>query len=119
MSASETGSVMSLFLDLTTMPAALKETTFEWEIYKNSETTPVNSGNFGVYNASTNAKGTTYATSGTTTITLLNGVDVNTTTDKYTLYLWFNGNTDNPSTMQNQTLSFDLYATGEGATIGQ
>ena len=118
-SASETGSVMSLFLDLTTMPADLKETTFEWEIYKNSETTPVNSGNFGVYNASTNAKGTTYATSGTTTITLLNGVDVNTTTDKYTLYLWFNGNTDNPSTMQNQTLSFDLYATGEGATIGQ
>ena len=44
--------------------------------------------------------------------------NVNTTTDKYTLYLWFNGKDfTNPDTMQNKTLSFDLYATGKNATL--
>ena len=34
------------------------------------------------------------------------------------LYLWFNGKDfTNPNTMQNKTLSFNLYATGKNATL--
>ena len=106
--ASEEGSTMSLYMDLTTMPDALKEESFVYELYYNN-TELVTSGNFA---------NITYASSGTTTLTLFEGRSVSTTEDKYTLYLWFNGKDyTNPSTMQNQTLSFDLYATGENATL--
>ena len=94
--ASEAGSTMSLYMDLTTMPNELKEESFVYELYYN-DTTLVKKGNFKAYNASSN---------------------VNTTTDKYTLYLWFNGKDfTNPNTMQNKTLSFNLYATGKNATL--
>ena len=116
--ADSEGSTMSLFLDLTTMPNELKEVSFEWEVYYN-DSTLVNEGNFGVYNSSSNPNGTTYASSGTTTITLFENREVHTTLDKYTLYLWFNGKDyTNPNTMQNKTLSYDLYATGDNATLG-
>ncbi len=116
--ADTTGSTMSLYLNLTTMPNELKEESFKWEVYYN-DTTLVSSGNFGVYNASTNPKGINYAASGVTTLTLFENRSVNTTLDKYTLYLWFNGKDyTNPNTMQNRTLSFDLYATGDNATLG-
>ena len=106
--ASEEGSTMSLYMDLTTMPDALKEESFVYELYYN-DSTLVTSGNFA---------NITYASSGTTTLTLFEGRSVSTTEDKYTLYLWFNGKDyTNPNTMQNQTLSFDLYATGENATL--
>jgi len=115
--ADAAGSTMSLFLELTTMHDDLKEKSFEWEVYYN-DTTLVDKGNFGVYNASSNPNGITYATSGVTTITLFENRNVNTTTDKYTLYLWFNGKDYvNPTKMQNKTVSFNLYATGENATL--
>ena len=115
--ASEAGSTMSLYMDLTTMPSELKEESFVYELYYN-DTTLVKKGNFKAYNASSNASGITYASSGTTTLTLFTDRNVNTTTDKYTLYLWFNGKDfTNPDTMQNKTLSFDLYATGKNATL--
>ena len=115
--ASEAGSTMSLYMDLTTMPNELKEESFIYELYYN-DTTLVKKGNFKAYNASSNASGITYASSGTTTLTLFTDRNVNTTTDKYTLYLWFNGKDfTNPDTMQNKTLSFDLYATGKNATL--
>ena len=115
--ASEAGSTMSLYMDLTTMPSELKEESFVYELYYN-DTTLVKKGNFKAYNASSNASGITYASSGTTTLTLFTDRVVNTTTDKYTLYLWFNGKDyTNPNTMQNKTLSFDLYATGKNATL--
>ena len=119
--ASDTGSTMSLFLNLDKIPDGVKHKSFIYELYYN-DTTLVTSGNFGVYNASTNAKGVTYATSGTTTLTLFEDRNVRSTdTDKYTLYLWFDGaNFDNPSSMQNQTpstLSFSLYATGKNAKL--
>ena len=115
--ASEAGSTMSLYMDLTTMPSELKEESFIYELYYN-DTTLVKKGNFKAYNASSNASGITYASSGTTTLTLFTDRLVNTTTDKYTLYLWFNGKDfTNPNTMQNKTLSFDLYATGKNATL--
>jgi len=116
--ANAEGSTMSLFLELTNMVEELKEISFEWEVYYN-DTTLVNKGNFGVYNASSNPNGITYADSeGTTTIALFENRNVNTTIDKYTLYLWFNGKDYvNPNRMQNQTVSFNLYATGENATL--
>ena len=115
--ASKAGSTMSLYMDLTTMPNELKEESFVYELYYN-DTTLVKKGNFKAYNASSNASGITYASSGVTTLTLFTDRNVNTTTDKYTLYLWFNGKDfTNPDTMQNKTLSFDLYATGKNATL--
>ena len=115
--ASEAGSTMSLYMDLTTMPNELKEESFVYELYYN-DTTLVKKGNFKAYNASSNASGITYASSGVTTLILFTDRNVNTTTDKYTLYLWFNGKDfTNPNTMQNKTLSFDLYATGKNATL--
>ena len=115
--ANEAGSTMSLYMDLTTMPSELKEESFVYELYYN-DTTLVTKGNFKAYNASSNATGITYASSGVTTLTLFTDRNVNTTTDKYTLYLWFNGKDfTNPDTMQNKTLSFDLYATGKNATL--
>ena len=115
--ASEAGSTMSLYMDLTTMPSELKEESFVYELYYN-DTTLVKKGNFKAYNASGNASGITYASSGVTTLTLFTDRNVNTTTDKYTLYLWFNGKDfTNPNTMQNKTLSFNLYATGKNATL--
>ena len=115
--ANEAGSTMSLYMDLTTMPSELKEESFVYELYYN-DTTLVKKGNFKAYNASSNASGITYASSGVTTLTLFTDRNVNTTTDKYTLYLWFNGKDfTNPDTMQNKTLSFDLYATGKNATL--
>ena len=115
--ASEAGSTMSLYMELTTMPNELKEKSFVYELYYN-DSTLVKKGNFKAYNASSNASGITYASSGVTTLTLFTDRNVNTTTDKYTLYLWFNGKDfTNPDTMQNKTLSFDLYATGKNATL--
>ena len=115
--ASKAGSTMSLYMDLTTMPNELKEESFVYELYYN-DTTLVKKGNFKAYNASSNASGITYASSGVTTLTLFTDRNVNTTTDKYTLYLWFNGKDfTNPNTMQNKTLSFNLYATGKNATL--
>ena len=115
--ASEAGSTMSLYMELTTMPSELKEESFVYELYYN-DTTLVKKGNFKAYNASSNANGITYASSGVTTLTLFTDRNVNTTTDKYTLYLWFNGKDfTNPDTMQNKTLSFNLYATGKNATL--
>ena len=115
--ANEAGSTMSLYMDLTTMPNELKEESFVYELYYN-DTTLVTKGNFKAYNASSNASGITYASSGVTTLILFTDRNVNTTTDKYTLYLWFNGKDfTNPDTMQNKTLSFNLYATGKNATL--
>ena len=115
--ANEAGSTMSLYMELTTMPSELKEESFIYELYYN-DTTLVKKGNFKAYNASSNSSGITYASSGVTTLTLFTDRNVNTTTDKYTLYLWFNGKDfTNPNTMQNKTLSFNLYATGKNATL--
>ena len=116
--ASKEGVTINLYMDLTTIPSELKEKSFEYEIYYNG-TTLVKKGNFGVYNSNTNTSGISYATSGVTTLTLFTWRDVSTSnTDKYTLYLWFNGKDyTNPNTMQSKKLSFDLYATGENAVL--
>ena len=112
------GELMKRFKTPRPVPNELKEKSFEYELYYN-DTTLVKKGNFAAYNSSSNVNGISYATSGTTTLTLFTGRDISTTsTDKYTLYLWFNGKDyTNPNTMQSKKLSFDLYATGENAVL--
>lgn len=118
------GSTMSLYLDLDKIPDGVKDKSFKYEVYykANGATTEtlVSSGNFAAYDATNNSTGVTYATSGTTTVDLFLDRDVNTTTDTYILYLWFDGTMDNPTSMQNHTtsdLSFSLHASGTGATL--
>ena len=93
---------MNLYLDLTTFPTELAESSFVYELYKNSETMAIASGNF-----SNKEQGNT--------ITLLSNQILNTSKDTYTLYIYIDGNVDNPSTMAGKNFLFKLWGSGEGA----
>lgn len=118
-SAFSAGATMNLYMELTTMPNDLKDESFKYELYYN-DSELIKSGNFAQY-SSANTNGISYESSGVTTLTFFTNRGINTAnTDKYTLYLWIDGeNGTNPSSMQNKTLSFDLYATGENASLSQ
>ena len=75
---------MNLYLELTTFPTELSDSSFKYELYKNSETTAIASGNF-----SNKEQGNT--------ITLLSNQILNTSKDTYTLYIYIDGNVDNPT----------------------
>ncbi len=95
-----------LTLKVVSIDDELKDSSFVWELYdKNDTTTPVSSGNFA--SATTD---TVYTLLDTTTLT--NGV-----TSKYTLYIYINGNLDNPSTMGGKSFNFILGASGENAVL--
>ena len=49
------------------------------------------------------------------TITLLSNQILNTSKDTYTLYIYIDGNVDNPSTMAGKNFLFKLWGSGEGA----
>ena len=93
---------MNLYLELTTFPTELSDSSFKYELYKNSETTAIASGNF-----SNKEQGNT--------ITLLSNQILNTSKDTYTLYIYIDGNVDNPSTMAGKNFLFKLWGSGEGA----
>ena len=93
---------MNLYLELTTFPTELAESSFVYELYKNSETMAIASGNF-----SNKKEGDT--------ITLLSNQILNTSKDTYTLYIYIDGNVDNPSTMAGKNFLFKLWGSGEGA----
>ena len=93
---------MNLYLELTTFPTELAESSFVYELYKNSETMAIASGNF-----SNKEQGNT--------ITLLSNQILNTSKDTYTLYIYKDGNVDNPSTMAGKNFLFKLWGSGEGA----
>ena len=93
---------MNLYLELTTFPTELAESSFVYELYKNSETMAIASGNF-----SNREQGNT--------ITLLSNQILNTSKDTYTLYIYIDGNVDNPSTMAGKNFLFKLWGSGEGA----
>ena len=93
---------MNLYLELTTFPTELAESSFVYELYKNSETMAMASGNF-----SNKEQGNT--------ITLLSNQILNTSKDTYTLYIYIDGNVDNPSTMAGKNFLFKLWGSGEGA----
>ena len=93
---------MNLYLELTTFPTELAESSFVYELYKNSETMAIASGNF-----SNKEQGNT--------ITLLSNQILNTSKDTYTLYIYIDGNVDNSSTMAGKNFLFKLWGSGEGA----
>ncbi len=93
---------MNLYLELTTFPTELAESSFVYELYKNSETMAIASGNF-----SNKEQGNT--------ITLLSNQILNTSKDTYTLYIYIDGNVNNPGTMAGKDFLFKLWGSGEGA----
>ena len=93
---------MNLYLELTTFPTELAESSFVYELYKNSETMAIASGNF-----SNKKEGDT--------ITLLSNQILNTSKDTYTLYIYIDDNVDNPGTMAGKNFLFKLWGSGEGA----
>ena len=93
---------MNLYLELTTFPTELAESSFVYELYKNSETMAIASGNF-----ANKKEGDT--------ITLLSNQILNTSKDTYTLYIYIDGNVDNPGTMAGKNFLFKLWGAGAGA----
>ena len=93
---------MNLYLELTTFPTELSDSSFKYELYKNSETMAIASGNF-----ANKEQGNT--------ITLLSNQILNTSKDTYTLYIYIDGNVDNPGTMAGKNFLFKLWGSGEGA----
>ncbi len=99
-SACNSNVTMNLYLDLETFPTELADSSFVYELYKNG--TKVTNGNF-----ASKTQGQT--------ITLVSNTTVNTTKDTYTLYIYIDGNQDNPTTMANKIFNFKLHADGSGA----
>ena len=93
--------VMNLYLSLDLLPTTLQENTFVYELY-NGNNERISSGNF-----SDKKQGDT--------ITLANNEIVTSNISIYTLYIYMDGNRDNPITMSNQNFRFNIYGEGTGA----
>ena len=87
--------VMNLYLSLDLLPVALQENTFVYELY-NGNNERISSGNF-----SDKKQGDT--------ITLTENEIVTSDVSIYTLYIYIDGNRDNPITMTNQNFRFNIY----------
>ena len=93
--------VMNLYLSLDLLPTALQENTFVYELY-NGNNERISSGNF-----SDKREGDT--------ITLASNEIVTSNVSIYTLYIYIDGNRDNPISMTNQNFRFNIYGEGTGA----
>ena len=93
--------VMNLYLSLDLLPVELQENTFIYELY-NSDNERISSGNF-----SDKKEGDT--------ITLAENEIVTSDVSIYTLYIYIDGNRDNPITMSNKSFRFNIYGEGTGA----
>ena len=93
--------VMNLYLSLDLLPTALQENTFVYELY-NGNNERISSGNF-----SNKREGDI--------ITLAENEIVTSNVSIYTLYIYIDGNRDNPITMTNQNFRFNIYGEGTGA----
>ena len=93
--------VMNLYLSLDLLPTALQENTFVYELY-NGNNERISSGNF-----SDKREGDTIA--------LAENEIVTSNVSIYTLYIYIDGNRDNPITMTNQNFRFNIYGEGTGA----
>lgn len=94
-----TNVTMYLDLELTTLPTALADETFVYELYRGS--TQVKTGNF-----ENKVQGNTISLLSETTIT--DG-------DTFTLYIYIDGTKDNSSEMANKSFTFNLFGYGKGA----
>ena len=93
--------VMNLYLSLDLLPTALQENTFVYELY-NGNNERISSGNF-----SDKKQGDT--------VVLVENEIVTSDVSIYTLYIYIDGNRDNPITMTNQNFRFNIYGEGTGA----
>ena len=93
--------VMNLYLSLDLLPVALQENTFVYELY-NGNNERISSGNF-----SNKKQGDI--------ITLAENEIVTSNVSIYTLYIYIDGNRDNPISMTNQNFRFNIYGEGTGA----
>ena len=93
--------VMNLYLSLDLLPTALQENTFVYELY-NGNNERISSGNF-----SDKKQGDT--------IILASNEIVTSDVSIYTLYIYIDGNRDNPITMSNNNFRFNIYGEGTGA----
>ena len=93
--------VMNLYLSLDLLPTTLQENTFVYELY-NCNNERISSGNF-----SDKKQGDT--------ITLASNEIVTSNVSIYTLYIYIDGNRDNPITMSNNNFRFNIYGEGTGA----
>ena len=93
--------VMNLYLSLDLLPTALQENTFVYELY-NGNNERISSGNF-----SDKKQGDT--------ITLASNEILTSDVSIYTLYIYIDGNRDNPITMSNNNFRFNIYGEGTGA----
>ena len=93
--------VMNLYLSLDLLPTTLQENTFVYELY-NGNNERISSGNF-----SDKKQGDT--------ITLASNEIVTSNVSIYTLYIYIDGNRDNPITMSNNSFRFNIYGEGTGA----
>ena len=93
--------VMNLYLSLDLLPVALQENTFVYELY-NGNNERISSGNF-----SNKKQGDI--------ITLAENEIVTSNVSIYTLYIYIDGNKDNPISMTNQNFRFNIYGEGTGA----
>ena len=92
-------STSTVYLDLNMTVVALddglKDESFKYELYNSNNL--VAGGNFVTSNIND-------------VINLLSGVEITSTSITYTLYIWIDGNMDNPNTMYNQNFEFRLNA---------
>ena len=93
--------VMNLYLSLDLLPTTLQENTFVYELY-NGNNERISSGNF-----SDKKQGDTIA--------LAENEIVTSNVSIYTLYIYIDGNRDNPITMSNNNFRFNIYGEGTGA----
>ena len=93
--------VMNLYLSLDLLPTTLQENTFVYELY-NGNNERISSGNF-----SNKKQGDI--------ITLAENEIVTSDVSIYTLYIYIDGNRDNPITMSNNNFRFNIYGEGTGA----
>lgn len=107
----------NLYLDINTLPEGLKNTSFKYELYKIGTEDAIASGDFSQTSLDANLTGCT--TNDTNHIVLVNDEAITTTTMTYVLYIWIDGNMDNPNTMQGQRFNFKLHADGQNAVLGE
>ena len=93
--------VMNLYLSLDLLPTTLQENTFVYELY-NGNNERISSGNF-----SDKKQGDI--------ITLASNEIVTSDVSIYTLYIYIDGNRDDPISMTNQNFRFNIYGEGTGA----
>jgi len=86
---------LNLYLTAETLPEILSHESLKWEVYEGS--TLLNSGNFSEVSEGNK-------------ITLLKETEINNTTRNISLYIWIDGNIENPSGMANQNYKFVLNA---------